>query len=290
MLQLLTYAEKYLTFDIRDSVLLPRPRHREADFDERLREAMDVDAMIEDSHQELKDYANQRIPLPKRDLDEKDTDLLSKVNLVAQAVKVEELPIFAVDLSAEYMVEDTLRASLPTEKRILVDEIYKILYFNNGDPETYTISFWSDHFNIPPAAMRNILNYVAYPLTDPETKQVLRILYFIDSELQKQTQELLSEGINRDNYLRYLEADYSKRMVSEHGDELGIFGKVEHTFELQEGQQSPLALEQIIVSSMPELIGDTTILDEIDKEIQETTDGQANRDSKSKNLKTKIDE
>ena len=81
------------------------------------------------------------------------------------------------------MVEDTLRASLPTEKRILVDEIYKILYFNNGDPETYTISFWSDHFNIPPAAMRNILNYVAYPLTDPETKQVLRILYFIDSEL-----------------------------------------------------------------------------------------------------------
>jgi len=32
-------------------------------------------------------------------------------------------------------------------------------------------------------------------------------------------------------------------MVAEHGDEIGIFGKVEHTFELEEGQQSPLALE-----------------------------------------------
>jgi len=50
---------------------------------------MDVEQMIDDSHQELKDYANQRIPLPKKDLDEKDMDLLGKVNLVAQAVEVE---------------------------------------------------------------------------------------------------------------------------------------------------------------------------------------------------------
>ena len=46
----MTYMEKYNTFDIRDTALLPTPRHREADFDERLREAMDVDAMIEESN------------------------------------------------------------------------------------------------------------------------------------------------------------------------------------------------------------------------------------------------
>ena len=46
----MTYVDKYLTFDIRDTNLLPTPRHREADFDERLREAMDVDAMIEESN------------------------------------------------------------------------------------------------------------------------------------------------------------------------------------------------------------------------------------------------
>ena len=181
--QLLTYQAKYLTFDIRDTLLLPRPRNREAGFDERLREAMDVDALIEESNQELKDYANQRIPLPKKDLDEKDTDLLNKVNLVAQAVKVDPIPIFAVDINEEYMIEDSLRANLPTEKRILVDEIYKILYFNNADPQTYTISFWSEHFKINPATLRNILNYVAFPETDPDTKQVTRVLYFIDSEL-----------------------------------------------------------------------------------------------------------
>lgn len=185
MLQMLTYAEKYNTFDIRDTKLIPTPRYREADFDERLREAMDVDAMMDKDYQELKEYANQRIALPARDLNEKDTDLLSKVNLIAQAVKVDEVPIFAVDVNSEYMVEDSLRANLPTEKRILVDEIYKVLYFNNGDPETYTISFWSDHFNIAPATLRNILNYVAFPETNPDTKQVTNVMYFIDSELQK---------------------------------------------------------------------------------------------------------
>ena len=74
---------------------------------------------------------------------------------------------------------------MPTEKRILTDEIYKILYFNNSDPDQYTISFWAEHFNISPAAVRNMVNYVAYPLTDPDSKKVTKVLYFIDSELQK---------------------------------------------------------------------------------------------------------
>ena len=104
MFQMLTYAEKYLTFDIRDTKLLPTPRGRGPDFDERLRESMDVDAMVENSQQELKDYANQRLPLPKKDLDEKDNDLLKKVSMVAAAVEVEEKPVFAVDVSTTYSI------------------------------------------------------------------------------------------------------------------------------------------------------------------------------------------
>jgi len=88
-----------------------------------------------------------------------------------------------MQINSEYVIEDSLRASLPTEKRILVDEIYKILYFNNADPQTYTVSFWAEHFQISPAAFRNIVNYVAFPLTDPDSKQVTKVLYFIDSEL-----------------------------------------------------------------------------------------------------------
>lgn len=81
------------------------------------------------------------------------------------------------------MIEDTLRKELPTEKRLLCDEVYKMLLFNNEDPQTFNIEFWADYFKIPAAALRNIVNYVAYPLCDPVTKQVTKTLYFIDSEM-----------------------------------------------------------------------------------------------------------
>ena len=80
-------------------MLLPMPGNRGPDFYERLREAMDVDAMVEASNQELKDMANQRIPFPKKELDQKDTDLLKKVNLVAQAVAIDPAPIWLPDVS-----------------------------------------------------------------------------------------------------------------------------------------------------------------------------------------------
>ena len=105
------------------------------------------------------------------------------MNLLAKAVEVDEPPVFGVDLNEEYEVEETLRHNLPTEKRILVDEMYKILYMNNQDPETYTISFWSEYFNISPATIRNVVNYMAYPLIDPTTKKVTSVLYFKDTEL-----------------------------------------------------------------------------------------------------------
>ena len=81
--QMLSYAMKYRTVDIRDTKLIPTPVYRGPDFDERLRELIDIDAHIEESAQELKDYANKRIPLPAKDLNEKDSNLLSKVSLMA---------------------------------------------------------------------------------------------------------------------------------------------------------------------------------------------------------------
>lgn len=106
--------------------------------------------MVALENEELKNMANARIPYAPADLTKKDDDLISKMNLLAKAVEVDEPPLFGVDINEEYLVEETLRGNLPTEKRILVDEIFKILWFNNKDPETYTISFWSDYFNISP--------------------------------------------------------------------------------------------------------------------------------------------
>lgn len=111
-------------------------------------------------------------------MSDKDGDLISKMSMIAKAVEVDEPPIFGIDINEEYELDNLLRENLPTEKRILVDEIYKILMFNNIDPETYTISFWSDYFNIAPSTIRNVVNYMAYPIVDQKTKRVKSILYF----------------------------------------------------------------------------------------------------------------
>lgn len=168
--QLLVFAEKYESVEIGETRLLPVPAYRGPDFEERLREVMDVDKMIEADQDELKEMANNRIPLPKRDLSKKDGDLIEKMNLLAKAVEVDEPPLFGTDINEEYVIEDTLRENLPMEKRILVDEIYKILFFNNRDPDTFTVSFWADYFNVAPASIRNIVNYMAYPVIDQKTK------------------------------------------------------------------------------------------------------------------------
>lgn len=83
---------------------------------------------------------------------------------------------------------------MPKEKRILVDEIFKILWFNNKDPETYTINFWADYFKISSSTIRNIVNYLAYPIIDDKTKKIKMILYFQDTELQKYAASMLLEG------------------------------------------------------------------------------------------------
>ena len=181
--------------------------------------------LIEADNNLLKEYANARIPLLEKDITKRDDDLISKMNLLAKAVEVDEPPVFGVDLNEEYEIEETLRHNLPSEKRILVDEMYKILYMNNQDPETYTISFWSEYFNISPATIRNVVNYMAYPLIDPKTKKVISVLYFKDTELVQQSR--LLENLDRDTYLGFLETDYYQRMIEEHKDELGLFGRVD---------------------------------------------------------------
>lgn len=51
------------------------------------------------AQRELEDYANKRIPLPAKSLSEKDEDLLKKVSMLAAAVKVDEPPLIAPDVS-----------------------------------------------------------------------------------------------------------------------------------------------------------------------------------------------
>lgn len=79
---------------------------RQPDFDERLREVFDVDGYIEEENKLLKEMANKRQAFPvkkDKEIHNKDNDLISKVNLLAKAVVVEEPPLFGIDITAEYI-------------------------------------------------------------------------------------------------------------------------------------------------------------------------------------------
>lgn len=67
-------------------------------------------------------------------------------------------------------------ASLPQDHRILVDEVYKVLVLNNQNPELYNVHFWSEHFKIEPAAIRNIFNYLAFPIFDENSRATKKFL------------------------------------------------------------------------------------------------------------------
>lgn len=56
---------------------------------------------------------------------------------------------------------------------------------NNENPSLYNVDFWSRHFSIPIPAVRNIFNYLAYPIIDIKTKEVTGYMTFIDEELEK---------------------------------------------------------------------------------------------------------
>lgn len=269
--QLLTFANKYETVDLIDTKLIPTPLYRGPDFEERLREVMDVEQIIANENEELRQFANERIPLPGKKLSDKDGDLISKMSVIAKAVEVDEVPIFGIDINEEYEIDNLLRENLPTEKRILVDEIYKILMFNNIDPETYTISFWSDYFNISPSTIRNVVNYMAYPIVDQKTKRVKSILYFQDTELAKNTK--LVGQLDRETYLGYLETDYYSRVKEEYQDEQGLFGRVDvpsylnpHLLESSDSGQlgEQKRLDQYLSNQIGDILEDDKVLTQID--------------------------
>lgn len=69
---MMVFALNYETVDLEQTNLLPTPAFREPEFEERLREQVDVDKLIEADQQALKDQANARIPFEPKNLMEKD--------------------------------------------------------------------------------------------------------------------------------------------------------------------------------------------------------------------------
>eukprot|EP01017_Pseudomicrothorax_dubius_P038457 TRINITY_DN5761_c0_g2_i2.p1 TRINITY_DN5761_c0_g2~~TRINITY_DN5761_c0_g2_i2.p1 ORF type:complete len:576 (-),score=198.02 TRINITY_DN5761_c0_g2_i2:117-1844(-) len=170
------------SIDFRESIFIPDNSSKmEAQLDAILKEQKigDLRELIESSNKEFAQKAGGDNPLMPRDPTKKDNELLKKLNVLSSAMNTipekkrerrPSIPQFQGNIAKE----------TPEEQRILVDELPKVLYLNNQDPQKYNLSFWADHFNIVPEKLRNIFNYVAFPVPDHEgTKDTGRLYRFV---------------------------------------------------------------------------------------------------------------
>ncbi len=127
------------------------------------------------------------------------------------------------------------------------------------------------------------MNYVAYPIVDLQTKKVKEVLYFVDTELQKRRKELMD--LDRESYLRFLEHDYTKRSQEDYAGEIGHFGKGALPEIEQEEEVAQIGMP---VDKIKNILEDKITMDQIEKEIKQITDGQANAISKNKNIKINL--
>jgi hypothetical protein len=88
-----------------------------------------------------------------------------------------------------------------------------------------------------------------------------------------------------------LEADYYERVKEEYKDELGLFGRVEapkfHDAKFLGGTEAPVGerLENYLNNRLEDYLEDQTILEGIDEEIKQITDGAKNEKTAKKNMK-----
>lgn len=294
--EILEYAIKYQTLDIRDTILIPPTPNTGPSFDERLRIATGgkIDDFIETDRLEFKRLANERMPIEKKDINDKDDNLIRKMNIVAQAVVIEDPPLSVPDPDdiLEEMKEG-MYGLLSQDHRILRDEIYKVLFLNNQNPEVYNVQFWSRHFKIDPAAIRNMFNYLAYPIVDQKSKTVVKILYFIDMDIVKNREKL--QDLTRDDYSNYLEEDYYRRLEIEQQEMDQALGQSKSLRQLfieqplilsgkNEKEQIDEASLKIKASSkIEEILEEDTIMGDLDKEIKKYQDMHESERSKKKN-------
>ncbi len=215
----LEHIRKFKTIDMRDTAFIPYELPEES-FMDRLRNLPDVDIdeeikkckqikyiiILYLANEHILKIINSGLPVKGRDLNAKDPELIRQVNIVARAVKVEDPvqhKIAKYDLPLDFLEEGML-GETPTDGRILIEEYYKVLYLNNEDPEKYNFAYWEKYFNVNKVTLRNIFNYIFFPLPDEKNpNEVGKILYFKDIDFEKR-RNMIAE-MTSDEYKEYLE-------------------------------------------------------------------------------------
>lgn len=92
------------------------------------------------------------------------------------------------------------------------------------------------------------------------------MLYFKDTEIVNQFKQIENRQLlTRENYLGYLESDYYERMVEEHKDELGHYGRVQDLRDMWHDPTGQIkGLSRYIAKDIESLTEDTSLLQQID--------------------------
>ena len=77
-------------------------------------------------------------------------------------------------------VFETQKDNLPVPGKIYFEELTRMFYLNNNDPETYNIAFFSEYFDIDPKMLRNAIKCISVPFEDKRVSKIVKILRFID--------------------------------------------------------------------------------------------------------------
>lgn len=174
---------------------------------EKLAKNKDTDylQLVKNYEEELKEYANKRMP-PPISLTTKNDETIKRIELFSK-----EIPSNKIDESNRNRYikafNDSLykeEEELPTQKSIQVEDFIKILYLNNKDPDKYNMKYWSSFYEVDLNTLRNLLNFVAYPVYKKDCpNEIAEVYSFIDKDPLKK-QKLIGE-MNPEEYQIYVE-------------------------------------------------------------------------------------
>jgi hypothetical protein len=217
-----------------------------------------------------------------KSLTDKDSELIACVNKISPAVKTvgfTDLKVVKTELPLDYL-EEGLLGHLPFDGRILIEEYYKALYLNDEDPETYNINYWQDYFKVSTQTLRNIFNYIFFPIPDPKNPtEVAKILYFKDFNLANRRK--LIGDMSEQEYKEYMEQTEDRPELQE----LKRLDYIKYQKTATEPRMSertvPYTYEEL--DAMDENIMQSPLMQEIDKQIEmlvkkESTNMQLDKD------------
>ncbi|CAD8043108.1 unnamed protein product [Paramecium primaurelia] len=177
------------SLDFSQSILIPHNTY-ESKLDQVLADYKkhDIQDLIEQSNQALKEKLGGDQPVQYYDRKDKDINLVKQIQIlgdIMHQIPTHEEELKELQKKAEQFdklqIDDKTQIYKSEEGRILLTELPKVLHLNNKDPKQYNLLFWAEHFNIEPQKLRNIFNFIHYPILDQQNKEekqkILKFIY-----------------------------------------------------------------------------------------------------------------